>query len=302
MSLFGKKAACGCAEEEGEVFFVSLNYDEVERRINLLSAVYGRENDAGLVRALVRRHGANPVWVPVKVANIAQLSDVRISRIDDGDGLIRGSDLQNAMEAQMRQLEADKRGDYVRTLSCAEKGGRRQWIGGSIPRPVVEETFEAWRRRGFSKPCVASRHIALANLFLALHGDAGKSDGQNRILVGWQTGVDIFCYLKGDALIDCGSSAMASDATFERHMEALGAWAGDFASKHKVSEKDGFRAIVATASRTPCPENFQPDENLSFWTPSWGESVRFATPSVETAVTTHPELAMRAIGLALHGA
>lgn len=304
MGLFGKGVACGCAEEDGEFFFVTLRHAERERRVDVLSAVHGREDDAALLKALAGRYGVGRVWVPVRVASVAQLSDIRIARIDDGDGLVKRADMQRAMEAQMRQLEADKKGDYVRSLSCVEENGRRRWVGGSIPRAAAEATFETWRRLGFSKPCVASRHVALANLFLALHPDAASDDGLNRILSGWQEGVDIFCYLRGNALIDCGSSVMAHGAAFDSHMEALGGWAGDFAGKHKVSEKDGFRAIVVSASGNPCPDNFQPDGNLAFWTPDidGGGPVRFATDAARNAANSHSELALRAIGLALHGA
>lgn len=313
MRLFNRKTVCGCAEaEDGELFFVSIKYDPHARCVEIASAAYGSAGDSAFVRGLARRYGSDPVWVPVGAVTAAQLSDIRIARVDDGDGLVRGARLESAMESQMRQVEADQKGDYMRVLASAEFNGRNCWIGGSIPRDLVESTFDTWRGRGFRKPLVASRHVAIANLFLALHPEAEElvaqrgrePDSRNRIIASWQSDADIFCYLRGNAIIDCGSSVAPSReaATFDWHMDCLGGWAGDFAHKHGVTEKDGFQAIVIAASGIQCPHDFQAGEALSMWSVPWEKSIKCATQEASAAVSAHPELAFRAIGLALHGA
>lgn len=300
MSLFNKDVAYGCAEEGGEIFFVALRYDPVERRVVIKAAEHGRESDFALVRRLARNYGRNRVWVPVKVATASQMSDIRVVRIDDGGGIVRGKELARALETQLSEVEADQNGDYARTLAGIDVGGQKAWIGGSIPRGVAEGTYKSWRERGFGKPCVASRHVALANLFLALHPDSAQPDNRNRILVCWQGDLDVFCYLGGNAFIDCGSSPAPAGTTISEHLNNIYAWADDFAKQHGPP-KNGLQAVIVAAEPFQWPEGMENPDGLSVWTIPWKDAFRYARPEIESLVNAHPDLALRAVGLALHG-
>ncbi len=300
MSLFKKGVACGCAVEGGEVFFVALRYAAAARRVEISDARFGRETDAYFIRKLCREYGKSPLWVPVRAETVAQLSDVRIIRIDDGDGKIRGSELDEAVTTQLRGVEAALKGDYVRTKASITLGGRPRWIGGSIPRQTVEDTFSLWREMGFSKPCVASRHVAIANLYLALHPGAGSQTGRT-ILSCWQNDMDIFCFMDGGEFVDCGSSVSSPEGGFDQHIGFLNEWAEEFMNKHPSEGDVALRAVVISHGEVAKPEDFTPGESLFFWSVPWGESVTFGNEAVKSAVEAHPEMAMRAIGLALHG-
>ena len=196
----------GCAVSGGECLALSLRYHVSERRLRIEDAWFGRLSDKGFVSRLTRMLGRKPLWIPLDFTSESERSDVKVCAIDDAEGSLSGSRLNDAVTSQLQAVEANKKGDYIRTHArFLLKDRRTHVVGASVPRVTVDKTIALWAgqpllsrladkiqeafanffrsllRRppvvtkafvpgyGVLTPCLGSTRAALVNLFLALH-------------------------------------------------------------------------------------------------------------------------------------
>lgn len=305
--LFGARKSVAFAAKGARGLFVRCRYDGAGGVVVVDFAEGGaieEHSEGDLIGKLARRFHSTPVWVPVYVENIGQQNDIRVIGLDGVGRDTSRRDIIDAADTQLQGVEADDKVEYAHTIAMRRGQSGDSFIGGSIPAAIMRRTFEYWRkRRGYRRPRIGSRHVSIANLFLALHprpaGDA-RDDGYT-LLSLWTGDIDFFCFLKGDVLLDCGNSSVGADAGFYDHMDHLSSWARDFMERHHVNEAESFRACVMCPDKVSAPDDFEVDgDKLEFWDIPW-DRVRASTPEVGAALSADRELAAFAIGLSLHG-
>ena len=296
------KRGYGCAVEGETCLAVSARYHVSDRRLCVDEAWYGQHADKTFTSRLSRRLGRKPLWVPLALASESERSDVKVCAIDDADGHIRGSRLPEAVNAQLRDLEANKSGDYIRTFTrFVAEGKRPHIVGASAPRATIDKTVAIWTSAGVLSPNVGSVRAAMVNLFLALHPAAVAAEPVHRLLAYRSVDADLFCYLQGQSLMDSGASPWNKGSGFETLLDHMGEWGREFAKKHQLTRGDVMRAYVLGGEPAAFGAEIPSDELLEFWTVPWDESVTFSSNAVRSTVLDHRSLALPALGLALHG-
>lgn len=298
-----KSRGYGCAVEGDECLAVSVRCRVSEKCLSVDEAWHGQLSDKAFTSRLARRLGRKPFWVPMMFSSETERNDVKVCAIDDADGHIRGSRLSTAVEAQLREVEANKSGDYVRTfLRFVPEGKRPHIVGASAPRATVDKTVAAWTAAGVLNPCVGSVRAGVVNLFLALHPASAAAEPLHRLLAYRAIDADLFCYLQGQALMDSGASPWnKGSGGFESLLDHMGEWGSEFAKKYQLTRGDVMRAYVLGGEATAFDAEIPSEEPLEFWTVPWDESVTFSSPAVRKTVLDHRQLALSALGLALHG-
>ncbi|MBQ6924595.1 MAG: hypothetical protein IJQ73_08140 [Kiritimatiellae bacterium] len=288
--------------------FLRAGYDARGRAVNVDYALYGTF-DENLRRDVVDdvpvSYRNRPVWVSVFVENIGQQNDIRVVGVDAGGDEPSLAKVASLADTQLQAVEADDRVEYVHTVAMRRGPGGTDWIGGSMPASIMRRTFDYWRKqrkgRGFRRPRIGSRHIAIANLYLALHPEAPARNDGYTLLAHWSRDVDFFCLMKGPAFVDCGSTSVDASATFDDHMDHLSSWARAFVDRRGISEAEGLRACVVCPEKASLPSDYEIDPSkLEFWEVPW-DRIRCASSTVECEMLKDPELAVSALGLALHG-
>ena len=308
LARFFKRRALACAIEGDKALFIRASY-RADRHgpgnseVVVDFARAGRIDDnlrSDLLSDIPGRFRFRPVWVPVFVENIAQQNDIRVIGIDlGGNG---EDDLRATVDSQLQDVEADDNVEYAHTVG--RYGGAEDesvWIGGSLPKAIMKRTFDWWRKkRHFHHPRIGSRHVALVNIFLALHGATRTKPGQYTLLARWGAATDFFCLLKGATLVACGNSSVNSADDFAEHMEHLAAWAHDF-MEPRADEGTDLGVCVVSREKIVPPDNYEVDTNrVEFWEVPW-DRISCPSPDVEKTIRENKDLAMTAVGLALHG-
>ncbi len=296
------KRGYGCAVSGEICLAVSARYHVAEHRLCVDQAWAGKLSDRAFVSDLAKALGRKPFWVPLSFASESERGDIKICAIDDADGKLRGSQLAQAMVTQMQAVEANKTGDYIRTLTRFTLETKKTHIlGASVPRAAVQKTSDQWASYGVLNPCVGSVRAAVANVFLALHPAARAADVVHRLLAYRSEDTDFFCYLQNRAFMDSGGSPCVSGGGYESLLDHLGSWGGEFAKKYQLTRNEHVCAYVLSAeSMAAVAEEFS-EEALEFWTVPWGTTVTFKSDAVKETVLGHCKQALPALGLALHG-
>jgi hypothetical protein len=290
----------GCAVEGENCLAVGVRYHGVDRRLSIDEVWAGVLTDKAFTARLARRLGRKALWVPLMIASENERNDIKVCGIDDADGSIRGKRLAAAVDAQLREAEANKSGDYVRTFTRFLAAERRpHTVGASAPRATVDKTVRAWTARGVLRPCVGSVRASVVNLFLALHPAASAAEPVHRLLAYQNAESDLVCYLQGQAFMDSGVSLRG--AGVDGLLEHLAEWGSEFAKKYRLTRGDVMRAYVVGGEPFACSSEFSAEEPLEFWPLPWEESVSFASDAVRRTVLDQRRLALPALGLALHG-
>lgn len=290
----------GCAMKGDNCLALGVRYHGSDGRMRIDESFSGAFSDKAFTARLARRLGRKALWVSLMLGSESERSDVEVIAIDDADGGLRGKRLVQAVGDQLREIEANKAGDYVHTFTRFTLEGRRpHTVGASAPRMAVHKTVKAWTSRGVLKPCVGSVRASVVNVFLALHPAARESASSHRLLAYQDTDSDLICYLQGRAFMDSGVSPGGGGV--ERALEHLAEWGEEFAKKYRLTRSDLMRAYVLGGEKFACADDYSTDDLLEFWTLPWDESVTFASPEAKRKVMNQPRLAFQAIGLALHG-
>jgi hypothetical protein len=273
-----------------------------EHRLSVDNAWAGMLSDKGFVSDLSAALGRKPFWVPLSFASESERGDIKICAIDDADGKLRGTSLAQAVVSQMRAVEANKTGEYIRTQTRFTLDTKKTHIvGASVPRAAVKKTSDQWSGYGVLNPCVGSVRAGIVNVFLALHPDARAAGVVHRLLAYRAEDTDFFCYLQNRAFMDSGGSPCVSGGGYDSLLDHLGAWGGEFAKKYQLTRNERVCAYVLSAGTMTAGTEELSEEALEFWTVPWGTTVTFKSEAAKKTVLGHCTQALPALGLALHG-
>lgn len=298
------RSSYGCAIDKDVCLVVRVRYNKTSRILEVLDTIVGRSDDQQFWSSLARKLGRKPLWISLAYAKPSDRNDVVVCKIDDGDGMIKGSRLKAAAISQLQEAEHNKSTDYIRTASVFISSAKKKYhLGASAPQDIFKATIQAWKTRGILNPCVGSVRAAMVNVFLALKESVfhAMPDGNgNHCILGSQVlDTDVFCYLQGEAFVDSGISQWDGRAA-EGFIYHAYDWAKDFSKKYAFEK---VRFCFIGRERSEFTEAILPkDESAFFWPRPWEQQVQFRSDVMRDTFTKQsPQLGVVALGLALHG-
>lgn len=299
----------GCAVDGKRCVVLKIRYHLKQEKIHIQDFLCGYTDDRRFMASVGGKIRRKALWVPLSFPSASDRNDVVVCGIDDGDGLIKGVRLHAAVESQLREVEHNKSGDYIRACASFFAAPKRLAImGASAPRAIVNSTLSQWRSLGVLNPCVGSTHAGIANLFLALKlapelADASDSEIRHHHVVGCHLqDVNLFCYLLGKVFKDSGMSQRENSEARDLIKHTYD-WASEFSKKHRFFARDKVSFyLMGAAAADFVDAQVTEDASLMFFEKPWEGRVAYESERLRECVEAEsPALIISAFGLALHG-
>jgi len=256
----------------------------------------GTYDDPAFVRALRARVWRRPLWAPPVGSGADQemaVCGVDLSFHTNSTRVARPQEIRAALRTQVTGRLVQSAGPVaICGLDMRGSGGERHFAGAAAPEKLIAFSYRMWRREiGIINPHIGSNAAALANLYLAFYPADHRAAEPWRmlVLVGRET---IHALLLNDwRLVDAITFQLMENQIVNDTL--LDSWVHFFKDSHSL-ESPVVPCVIES------PDSHARAATCEYWSPFDHAPVAMDA-SVRELVSTHPDLASLAFGMALQG-